>query len=155
MTPVRHLHLTVLLSLAVLLACPPILAAQDTVVVRAARMLDVASGRMVSPAVVTVAGDRIVSVSGAPPAGARVMDLGDVTLLPGLIDLHTHLTGELSPGWEAEPVRGTPASWALEGAKNARITLRAGFTTVRDVGSRGSPTSLWPGHRPWVDRGAA
>ena len=61
-----------------------------------------------------------------------------MTLLPGLIDLHTHLTGDLStPDWVAEPVRGTPASWALRGAKNARITLRAGFTTVRDVGAGG------------------
>jgi imidazolonepropionase-like amidohydrolase len=101
-------------------------------------MLDVSTGRMVSPASVTVKAGRIESVGGTAPAGARSVDLGDVTLLPGLIDLHTHLTGDLStPDWVAEPVRGTPASWALRGAMNARITLRAGFTTVRDVGAGG------------------
>ena len=105
---------------------------------RAARLLDVAGGRIVRPAVVVVRGDRIVQVGGAPPAEARVVDLGDVTLLPGLIDLHTHLTGDLSsPDWLTEEVRGTPARWALRGAANARTTLRAGFTTVRDVGAGG------------------
>ena len=114
------------------------LAAQEPVVVRAARMLDVSTGRIVAPASVIVKGDRIADVGGAPPPGARALDLGDVTLLPGLIDLHTHLTNDLSSAeWLAEPVRGTPASWALRGAKNARTTIRAGFTTVRDVGAGG------------------
>ena len=116
----------------------PLLAQEEATVLRAARMLDVVSGRMVSPAAVTVQDGRIVAVGGAAPSGARTVDLGDVTLLPGLIDLHTHLTGDLStPDWVAEPVRGTPASWALRGAQNARITLRAGFTTVRDLGAGG------------------
>ena len=126
--------------LAALLLFSLPLAAQEpeVVVVRAARMLDVSTGRMVSPASVTVKAGRIDAVGGTGPAGARGIDLGDVTLLPGLIDLHTHLTGDLAtPDWVAEPVRGTPASWALRGAKNARITLRAGFTTVRDVGAGG------------------
>jgi imidazolonepropionase-like amidohydrolase len=126
--------------LAALLFCPAPLAAQEqeVLVVRAARLLDVSTGRMVSPASVTVKGERIESVGGSAPAGARTLDLGDVTLLPGLIDLHTHLTGDLSTrDWVAEPVRGTPSSWSLRGAMNARITLRAGFTTVRDVGAGG------------------
>ena len=124
--------------LAALLLCPAPIVAQEVVVVRAARMLDVSTGRMVSPASVTVKSGRIESVGGAGPTGARTVDLGDVTLLPGLIDLHTHLTGDLStPEWVAEPVRGTPASWSLRGAMNARITLRAGFTTVRDLGAGG------------------
>jgi imidazolonepropionase-like amidohydrolase len=125
--------------LTALLLCPAPLAAQDqAIMVRAARMLDVSTGRMVSPASVTVKAGRIESVGGAAPAGANTVDLGDVTLLPGLIDLHTHLTGDLATAdWVAEPVRGTPSSWALTGAKNARITLLAGFTTVRDVGAVG------------------
>ncbi|MBA3319311.1 MAG: amidohydrolase family protein, partial [Gemmatimonadales bacterium] len=126
--------------LLALLLSPAALAAQDSLatVVRAARMLDVSTGRMTSPASVSVRAGRIEAVGGAVPAGSRVLDLGDVTLLPGLIDLHTHLTSDLStPDWVAEPVRGTPASWALRGAMNARITLRAGFTTVRDVGAGG------------------
>ncbi len=106
--------------------------------IRAARMFDAVAGRMVSPAVVTVQNGRIARIGGAVPQEARTLDLGDVTLLPGLIDLHTHLTNDFDyPGWVAEPVRGMPASWALRGARNARITLRAGFTTVRDVGAAG------------------
>jgi imidazolonepropionase-like amidohydrolase len=130
---------TTLRLLAALLLCSTSLAAQEeTTVLRAARMLDVVTGRMVSPASVTVKDGRISAVGGPAPEGARVVDLGDATLLPGLIDLHTHLTGDLNtPDWVAEPVRGTPASWALRGARNAAITLRAGFTTVRDLGAGG------------------
>ncbi|MGH7536171.1 MAG: amidohydrolase family protein, partial [Gemmatimonadales bacterium] len=61
---------------------PPRLPAQQTVVVRAARMLDVVTGRLVAPAVVTLSGDRIQRVGGTPPEGAQVVDLGDATLLP-------------------------------------------------------------------------
>ena len=68
------------------------------VVVRAARMLDLTTGQMLRDVSVVVTGDRITAVNPASlPTGARVMDLGDVTLLPGLIDLHTHLSGEISP----------------------------------------------------------
>jgi imidazolonepropionase-like amidohydrolase len=81
---------------------------------------------------------RIRSVGpSAAPAGARVIDLGDVTLLPGLIDAHTHLTGDLEGDWVNAPVKETAADAALRGARNARLTLRAGFTTVRDVGAPG------------------
>jgi imidazolonepropionase-like amidohydrolase len=126
--------------LAAFLLFPAPLAAQesDVIVIRAARLLDVSAGRMVSPGSVTVKDGRIAAVGGTAPVSARTVDLGDATLLPGLIDLHTHLTGDLSSAdWFAEPVRGTPAKWALRGAKNARVTLRAGFTTVRDVGAGG------------------
>jgi len=111
--------------------------APAAVVIRAARMLDVEKGTMVSPAVVVVAGDRITAVNpAAAPAGARTLDLGDVTLMPGFIDLHTHLTFAIEPGWQYEPVTWTGPDYALRGARNAPITLRAGFTTVRDVGSK-------------------
>jgi imidazolonepropionase-like amidohydrolase len=101
-------------------------------------MLDVEKGTMVSPAVVVVTGDRITAVNPAvAPSGAQVIDLGDVTLLPGLIDLHTHLTFAIEPGWQYEPVTWTAADYALRGARNAPVTLKAGFTTVRDVGSKG------------------
>jgi imidazolonepropionase-like amidohydrolase len=121
-----------MLSFAALAAAS--LLVQDTTVVTAARVLDVAAGRMVRPATVVISGDRIVRLGGPAPAGARVIDLGDVTLLPGLIDLHTHLTTDLNaPGYFAEPVRMTPAPAGLRGARNALVTLRAGFTTVRDV----------------------
>jgi imidazolonepropionase-like amidohydrolase len=113
-------------------------AAQQVVVVRAARMVDVIRGEMVAPAVVVVAGDKVRSVgSGELPAGAKTLDLGDVSLLPGLIDAHTHLTGDLEGDWVTRPVRELPADGALRGARNARKTLLAGFTTVRDVGAVG------------------
>ncbi len=112
-------------------------AAQPTVL-RAARMLDVDGGRIVEDAVVVVEGGRIQAVNPARlPDGATVIDLGDVTLLPGLMDMHTHLTGDLTGDWTNRPVRETAADAALRGAKNARTTLMAGFTTVRDVGSKG------------------
>jgi imidazolonepropionase-like amidohydrolase len=114
-------------------------AAPPTVVVRAARLIDGRGGALLSPAVVVIRGDRIESVGAAAavPAGARVVDLGSATLLPGLIDLHTHLTST-GVHWEDELLKTTPGQAALHGAQNARITLLAGFTTCRDMG----PT--WP-----------
>jgi len=110
-------------------------AAPDPLVIRAARLLDVASGRMLNGAIVVVEGDQITAVNPAqPPAGARTLDLGDVTLLPGFIDLHTHLSSEISPTAFTEPVRLTEADFAFKAAANARKTVRAGFTTVRDFG---------------------
>lgn len=101
--------------------------------VRAARLLDVETGRMMMNAVVIVADGRIQRVMTEPPRGAEVIDLGDVTLLPGLTDLHTHFAGDLSEGWVTRVVRETEADAALRAAKNARVTLMAGFTTVRDM----------------------
>ncbi|HXS25167.1 MAG TPA: amidohydrolase family protein [Gemmatimonadales bacterium] len=112
-------------------------AAPQPIVVRAARMLDVAKGQIVSPAVLTIEGDRIRSVGQALDTGARVIDLGDVTLLPGLIDAHVHLTYDISGDWVTRPVRETAADEALRGASNAVKTLMAGFTTVRNVGAGG------------------
>ncbi len=107
-------------------------------VIRAARLLDVERGAMVSPAVVVVDSGRIVAVNPSqPPAGAETVDLGDLTLLPGLIDAHTHLTGDIEGDWVTRAIRETPGDWALRGARNARKTLLAGFTTVRDLGAAG------------------
>lgn len=119
---------------AALLLQGPLAAAQTTVV-RAARMLDVVRGEMVTNPVVVIDGSRIVRVGGAVPAGATVIDLGAVTLLPGFIDAHTHLSYDISGDWVNRPVRELAGEAALRGAHNASLTLRAGFTTVRDVGS--------------------
>ncbi|MFQ5876077.1 MAG: amidohydrolase family protein [Acidobacteriota bacterium] len=109
---------------------------RPTLVIRAARMLDVTQGTIIRDAVVVVAGDRIAALGdAAAPPGARAIELGDVTLLPGLIDAHTHLTYDLQDDWIAQPVRESPPEQALRGARNARRTLLAGFTTVRDVGA--------------------
>jgi imidazolonepropionase-like amidohydrolase len=110
--------------------------AQDTVVVRAARMLDVERGEIVEDAVVVVVGDRIRALGAdAAPAGARTIDLGDVTLLPGLIDLHTHLAYDLEGDWPHREVTEGVAEGTLRAVRNARVTVEAGFTTVRDVGA--------------------
>jgi imidazolonepropionase-like amidohydrolase len=105
------------------------------VMIRAARMLDVESGRIVANARVVVEGDRITAVNPASiPAGARVVDLGDVTLLPGFIDMHTHLSGEIGPNMLLGPVTETELDAAYTATRHARTTLMAGFTTVRDYG---------------------
>ena len=127
---------TAILTLILVLVAPGAVRAQG-VVLKAARMLDVASGRIQSPAVIVITGDRITSIGGPLPGGARVIDLGDVTLLPGLIDAHIHLTDDIEGDWVNRSVNETAADAALRGARNAKLTLEAGCTTVRDVGSRG------------------
>jgi imidazolonepropionase-like amidohydrolase len=131
------------LLLAVLSAASVTLPAADApavVVLKAARLVDGRGGAPLAPAMVRVDGDRIAEVGSrlTVPAGARVIDLGDATLLPGLIDLHTHLTDKFGVHWEQALVSTTPGQAALWGAVNARTTLMAGFTTCRDMG----PT--WP-----------
>ncbi len=125
-------------SVALLAMMAPLPAAGQTTVVHAARMLDVERGTMVHDVSVTVAGGHIVGiVTGLPAEGVAVIDLGDVTLLPGLMDAHTHLGYDLEGDWVNRPVKETSADIALRAARNARLTLHAGFTTVRDVGSGG------------------
>jgi imidazolonepropionase-like amidohydrolase len=116
----------------------PSLLQAEPLVLKAARMVDVAAGRIVSPAVIVVEGETIAAVNpDGLPAGARVIDLGDRTLLPGLMDTHTHLTYDLEGDWVHRPVKETAADAALRGARNSWLTLQAGFTTVRDVGAFG------------------
>jgi imidazolonepropionase-like amidohydrolase len=109
------------------------------VVVRAGHMLDVRTGKMLADQAVVIEGDKIVSAgptSSAQVAGATVVNLPNATLLPGLIDAHTHLTFNTQDvGYQSLAISVPRA--ALIGAHNARITLEAGFTTVRNVGASG------------------
>jgi imidazolonepropionase-like amidohydrolase len=110
------------------------------VVIHAGHMLDVKAGKMLDNVTIVIDGDKITSVSGGGSqsdnqAGAHVINLPNATLLPGLIDAHTHLTFDPNFGYQELGV-SIPKE-ALIGAKNARITLEAGFTTVRNVGASG------------------
>src|SRR5579863_7891897 len=111
----------------------------DTLVVTAARMIDVLTGREIDHPQILITGERITSVGkqgDAAPADARKLDLGARTLLPGLIDMHVHLTSDPTlSGYRR--LEYTDAFWMTVGAANARRTLQAGFTTVRNVGSSG------------------
>ncbi len=115
--------------------------ARQTVVLRAARLLDGTGAAALRDAAVVVTGDRITAAgpaaSVAVPAGARVIDLGDVTLMPGFIDAHTHIIGRSlgQPGGDDAPVRDFQGYNAILGVENARKTLMAGFTSIRNVGS--------------------
>ncbi len=105
------------------------------VLIRAERLID-GLGNVIEPGRILIEGERIVAVGPelAVPAGTPTIDLEDATILPGLIDLHTHLTSEVGVHWEEVLVTTTPGESALHGAANALVTLRAGFTTVRDMG---------------------
>lgn len=114
--------------------------ANKTYVLKAARLFDGKSNALVTPGLVVVTGGRIAAVgaSASIPAGAEVIDFGDATLLPGFIDAHTHLTMPFSDDFrqaELNRLEKTVAEQALGASVNARVTLMAGFTTVRDVGS--------------------
>ncbi len=123
-----------------LLASWPVLAAEGPawVAVKAAHLIDGKTDRVLSPAVVLIEDGRIVQVGAAlnVPAGAKVLDLGQATLLPGLIDVHVHLTGvPENSGYKGLGV-SVPRE-ALYGATNALKTLMAGFTSARNVAAGG------------------
>ncbi len=109
------------------------------VAIRAARLFDGVSGTVSTPGLVVVSDGKIESVGGTAPTGAMVIDLGDATLLPGFIDAHTHLTQDFNPDYNGAALldlQRTIPEAAIHASVNARRTLMAGFTTVRDVGSR-------------------
>jgi imidazolonepropionase-like amidohydrolase len=137
-------------ALALLAVGPAIVVAQQKpappTVVRAARLIDTKSGSVTTNAVVIVENGRITSVGSnlAAPSGARVIDLGNVTLLPGLIDVHTHLLqnyegrfGGDDPNMILTVATMSPAKRALLGAAMGKQDLEAGITTVRDLGNSG------------------
>lgn len=133
------------LFVALLVLLPGIALSQDStstpVALRAARLIDGTGSPAIANGVVVVTGNRITAVGPSSstqiPANAKVIDLGDATLLPGFIDAHTHLIGRTlgDPQYDMQDVRDLPAYSAIIGVDNARRTLMGGFTTVRIVGS--------------------
>ena len=114
------------------------------IAVKAARLLDVRSGRYVERPVVVVRGGSIESVGTTVPAGAQVIDLGDRTLLPGLIDAHTHvlLQGDATQAeYEQQILKEYPAHRVARAVRALKIALEHGFTTMRDLETEGAGTT--------------
>jgi imidazolonepropionase-like amidohydrolase len=108
-------------------------------VIRAGKLFQPETGQFLDRPVILISGDHILSVASADtkqPADAQLIDLKNATILPGFIDVHTHLTSDAGGGGYEVLGVSTPRA-ALIGAKNARLTLLAGFTTVRNVGAEG------------------
>ena len=127
-------------SVWLLVCCACFGAAQEApstqiAVIRAGKLLDVESGRLLTNEMILVRGGRIAAVGEriSVPPGATVVDLSRFTVLPGLIDCHTHLA-DMSDGEPLHVLQKTSAEIAYAVIPNARVTLLAGFTTVRDVG---------------------
>jgi len=136
--------LTAALAVAAL-PCPAAPApTPTTIAIKAARMFDGRGDKLVSPGVVIVRGDRIAAAgsSASVPAGAQVIDLGDVTLLPGMIDSHTHLFLQGEEGgddtYDAQLLKQGTALRAARATVAARRALEQGFTTIRDVETEGA-----------------
>jgi imidazolonepropionase-like amidohydrolase len=146
-------------AVALVFATP---ALAQTTYIKTGKLVDVIAGRVLTGQCVTLEGARIAAVGPcrAPPKGAVTIDWRRFTILPGLIDMHTHLADVGQGADIAEPIKKGPAETAFIGARNAALTLDAGFTTVRDVGTfrvfsdvtlkRAIDTGLIPGPRMFV-----
>jgi imidazolonepropionase-like amidohydrolase len=132
-----------MMGLATVLSVAAGRAKADDLYIRAGKMLDVDQGRVLSDQWIQVRDGKVVQVQPYPDGAleqqaaknTRVLDWSRYTVLPGLTDLHSHLVGDIQSSNYAAPLMSSSARDALVGVGNARDTLRAGFTTVRDVGA--------------------
>jgi len=139
MTPIRTV-LAALLAAALPASAQEPAPAPAPLVLHCADYIDVVAGKRLGETSIVIDGDKVRSVEPgrADVAGARVVELAGHTCLPGLIDMHVHLTGQSSPKSYEEGFRLNPADYALRGALYARRTLLAGFTSVRNLGDEGN-----------------
>ncbi|MDY6945661.1 MAG: amidohydrolase family protein [Pseudomonadota bacterium] len=110
----------------------------EPVWVRAGKLVDVERGRVLNDQAIQIDGERIVAITdfeAKPATAAGLIDWSGYTVLPGLMDMHTHLVGSITSSEVAAPLYSSGAADVLQGVEHARRTLRAGFTTVRDLGS--------------------
>jgi len=124
--------------LALLFAAAATAQTPKPIAIKAARMFDGTSDTITRNAVIVVTGNKITSIGGAVPADAQVIDIGDVTILPGFIDSHVHITGESGDNWYKDYFDGImrqPAEQAYYAEMYGHRTLEAGFTTIRNLGA--------------------
>ena len=133
----RSVTRPIFLVLAAALSLAPSALLANDIYLEAGRLIDVQAGNVLTGQCISITDDKITAVAacGPTPKGAERVDWSGFTVLPGLIDLHTHLADAGQSADLALPLKTSPAATALIGAHNARLTLEAGFTTVRDVGT--------------------
>ena len=127
----------IFLVLAAALSLAPSALLANDIYLEAGRLVDVQAGNVLTGQCISITDDKITAIAscGPTPKGAERVDWSGFTVLPGLIDLHTHLADAGQSADLGLPLKTSPAATALIGAHNARLTLVAGFTTVRDVGT--------------------
>src|SRR5215471_4116279 len=137
----KFIRFVFLFAIALAFLIEPAIAADQVIALKAARLFDGKSRALTQNGVVLVQGDKIVDAGSnvAIPADAQVIDLGDATLSPGFMDAHTHLTLDYSGNYNERRLQELDlnvSEQAIRATKHARATVQAGFTTVRDLGSR-------------------
>lgn len=147
LAPIFFLPVLLFQSALVVAQAKPDVQQPASILVKAGRLLDVRKGAYIENAAIWIEGERVkevgrvAEVESHAPKGAKVIDLGGATVLPGLIDCHTHIMARMpdtDDGYIVDLATKSQAFRALEGAYDARITLRAGFTSIRDVENEGS-----------------